>query len=140
MEQLKELVDMLTGRYPIAKNQISLGGFSMGGYGTFSMVARYPGLFVAAVAISGDGDESKASSMAKPRWRIFAGGRDDIVPSSKSEKMARALVKAGAIVSFKLYPDTDHGGTWQHAFSEPDYFQWLFTQKGQTLPDGLGKN
>jgi predicted peptidase len=140
MEQLEELVDLLTGQYPIAREQISLGGFSMGGYGTFSMVARYPGLFVAAVAISGDGDESKAAYMAKPKWRIFAGGRDDIVPSMKSEQMARALDKAGAIVSFKLYPDTDHGGTWHHAFSEPDYFRWLFTQKERTLPRGVNKN
>jgi len=140
MVQLKELVDTLTEKYPITKEQISLGGFSMGGYGTFSMVARYPGLFVAAIAISGDGDERKASSMAKPKWRIFAGGRDDIVPSSKSEKMARALANAGATVSFKLYPDTDHGGTWVHAFSEPDYFHWLYSQKDATSPEDVAKN
>lgn len=126
--QLRDLIDALRSRYRIDENQISIGGFSMGAYGTFAMVAQYPGLFSAAVAISGDGDEEKASLMAKPRWQVFAGEKDHIVPSIKTEKMARALQQAGASVSFKLYPLADHSETWINAFSEPDFFRRLFTE------------
>ena len=127
-QTLKDLIDEFVTNQRIDKEKISLGGFSMGAYGTFDMVARYPGFFEAAVAISGDGDEKKASDMAKTRWQIFAGQKDDVVASSKTEEMAKALEKVFASVSFTLYPYADHGHTWQKAFSEPDFFYLLFSE------------
>lgn len=124
--QLRALIDSVVMHPNIDKKNISIGGFSMGAYGTFAMVARNPTLFRSAIAISGDGDETKADRMSESKWRLFAGARDSVVPSRKTEKMAKALLKAGASVSFTLYPDADHGGTWVHALSEPDFFEWLF--------------
>ena len=66
--------------------------------------------------------------MAQSKWRLFAGKKDDVVPSWETEKMAKALEQAGASVSFTLYPDADHGRTWVNAFSEPDFFHWLFSE------------
>lgn len=129
LRKLKSMIDTLSEMYPIEEDRISIGGFSMGAYGTFEMVARNSGFFESAIAISGDGDERDAPLMANTRWRIFAGQQDDIVPSMKTENMARALEQAGAIVSFFLYPYADHGHTWVNAFAEPDYFQWLFSPK-----------
>ena len=135
--KLTSLIDTLLARYPLNRQNISIGGFSMGGYGTFTMVARNPGLFAAAVVIAGDGDQNKAPVMVKPKWRIFAGEKDDIVPSFKSEGMAVALAKAGASVSFTLYSNADHGSTWHRAFAESDYFKWLFVVNGKALAKGL---
>ena len=126
-ETLRGLIDSLVKNQRIDGKKISLGGFSMGAYGTFAMVARNPELFQSAIAISGDGDESKASLMAKSKWRLFAGKKDDVVPSRRTEQMARALANAGASVSFILYPEADHGRTWINAFSEPDFFRWIFS-------------
>ena len=137
VKRVKELIDTLQGQYAVDKNKISIGGFSMGAYGTFEIASRYPGFFEAAFAISGDGDETKASLMAKSRWRIFAGKDDDVVASYKSEKMARALEKAGASVSFTLYPGASHGRMWTHAFSEPDLFDWLYQGKNPSIAQGL---
>jgi predicted peptidase len=126
-QALKQLLDILTSAYSIHKNRIYIGGLSMGGYGTYAMVAQYPETFAAAVAISGDGDEHKASIMSKTKWRIFAGKKDLVVVSSKSEKMVNALQKSGASVLFKEYPDADHVGSWVKAFAEPDFCSWLFS-------------
>jgi predicted peptidase len=104
----------------------------MGAYGTYAMVAEFPDLFAAAVAISGDGDARKASRMKKTKWRIFAGKRDEIVSFGKSEKMAKALEEAGASVYYTLYPNADHAGSWILAFEEPDFCSWIFSvRKGQ---------
>lgn len=127
LRKLRSLIDTLSEMYPIEEDRISIGGFSMGAYGTFEMVARNSGFFESAIAISGDGDERDAPLMAETKWRIFAGERDDIVPSMKTQNMANALEQAGAVVSFFLYPNADHGHTWVSAFAEPDYFQWLFS-------------
>ena len=131
---LKALADALIKEYKVDSKQISIGGFSMGAYGTFEMVARYTGFFEAAIAISGDGDEERASSMAKSRWQIFAGEKDDVVPSARTKRMAEALENAGAAVRFTMYPNVDHGSTWVHAFSEPGLFQWLFSSQSHELP------
>ena len=136
---LHDLIDTLVNEYVIDEKRISIGGFSMGAYGTFELVAQYPGLFESALAISGDGDAERARDMAKPSWQIFAGLKDQIVPSSKTEKMAKALASAGASVSFKLYPDADHGGTWVNAFSEPDFFSKLFARESGGFSKGRNK-
>jgi predicted peptidase len=130
---LGALIDTLVSDYFVDEDNISIGGYSMGAYGTFEMVAHYPRLFKAALAISGDGDEEQADGMAKPTWQIFAGLKDQVVPSSRTEKMAKALVRAGASVSFKLYPNADHRGAWESAFSEPDLFSKLFDPKKEDI-------
>lgn len=99
----------------------------MGAYGTYAMTAQYPELFAAAIAISGDGDEHKTTLMARTKWRIFAGKKDNVVPSGKSEKMANALKKSGASVSITVYPHADHTASWVNAFAEPDFCSWLFS-------------
>ena len=125
-DKLRALIDSVVSAQNIDPTRLSIGGFSMGAYGTFAMVARNPNLFTSAIAISGDGDETKADQMAESKWRLFAGARDSVVPSRKTEKMAKALLNAGASVSFTVYPNADHGRTWHHAFSEADFFDWLF--------------
>src|SRR4051812_353263 len=111
-EKLKSLVDTLKTNYSIDNNRVYIGGLSMGAFGTYAMVERNPELFAAAVAISGDGDANKASLMAKPKWRVFAGKKDTVVTSNRSEKMVKALKDSGASVSFTLYPNADHLGSW----------------------------
>lgn len=125
LSTLEAFVDSLKSLHE-GKNQISIGGFSMGGYGTFAMVAAYPDLFEAAIAIAGDGDETQAERMVKTRWQLFAGAKDLIVPSARTEKMARALESAGASVYFKLYPTADHNTTLHQAFLEADFYRWIF--------------
>lgn len=136
MHTLKRLIDSVVSANAIDTAEISIGGYSMGAYGTFAMVAANPGFFEAGVAISGDGDERKAPSMAITRWQIFAGKNDRVVPSNRSRKMAAALEQAGASVSFTVFPDANHYNTWIKAFSKPDLFSWLFSHRqaaGQTF-------
>jgi predicted peptidase len=128
-KHIKALLDTVVETYLVDKSKIYLGGLSMGAYGTFEIVPDHPELFAAAVAISGDGNLKKIAAMARTKWRIFAGKRDEVVPSSKTEKMATALVDAGASVALTVYPETDHAGTWTKAFAEPDFCHWLFSQQ-----------
>jgi predicted peptidase len=128
-KKVKALIDTVTTSYLVDQAKIYIGGLSMGAYGTFAIVAENPELFAAAVAISGDGNLKKARAMTHTKWRIFAGKEDEVVPSSKTEKMATALADAGASVSFTIYPDTDHAGTWMKAFAEADFCHWLFSNE-----------
>ncbi|WP_198000413.1 prolyl oligopeptidase family serine peptidase [Gimesia alba] len=48
-------------KYPVDNNRIYITGYSMGGYVTWSMIARYPDLFAAASPICGCGDPTTVS-------------------------------------------------------------------------------
>src|SRR5437773_3619696 len=59
MSLLIDLIHELIKKYSIDTNRIYITGLSMGGYGTYDAIERYPHLFAAAVPVCGGGDVSK---------------------------------------------------------------------------------
>ena len=104
MELLMELIRQSIKNLPVDTNRIYITGLSMGGYGTYDAIERYPNLFAAAVPVCGGGDVSRAASIAHiPIW-IFLGSEDPTVNPLHSLKMLNALTKAGAHPGFTQYP------------------------------------
>jgi predicted peptidase len=101
----------------------------MGGMGTFEAVARYPGLFAAAVPICGGGDV-RAYSIKEPYtpMRIFHGSADSVVDVKYSWEMFDALKQLTWPVEYIEYPMVDHN-SWDFAFAEKDFLAWLFAKK-----------
>ena len=127
MELLISLIHEFIKKFPIDTNRIYITGLSMGGYGTYDAIERYPYLFAAAVPVCGAGDTSKAASIAHvPIW-IFHGSEDAAVNPQYSIDMLNALIKAGARPGFTMYPATGHF-SWLKAYSDPLMLQWLFSQ------------
>lgn len=128
MEMVMALVHKLIKKLPIDTNRIYITGLSMGGFGTFDAISRYPGLFAAAVPVCGGGDVAKASVISHmPVW-IFHGAEDAAVDPGNSYEMAEALRKAGAHPGFTVYPETGHF-SWLAAYSDPMMIEWLFRQQ-----------
>jgi predicted peptidase len=122
-----ELIHQLIKRFSVDTTRIYITGLSMGGFGTFDAIERYPHLFAAAVPVCGGGDVSKAASIAHiPIW-IFHGSEDAAVNSLFSLDMVEALAKAGAHAGFTLYPEVGHF-SWLAAYSDPLMMEWLFRQ------------
>jgi predicted peptidase len=128
MSLLQLLINLVMDDYRVKKEQVYIGGLSMGAMGTFELVRRMPGVFAAAFAICGGADPATASQLAKTKWWIFHGGKDDVVPPKFSEQMVAALKKVGAKPKFTFYPDANHN-SWDAAFAENDLIPWLFAQK-----------
>jgi predicted peptidase len=127
MELLIGLIHQLIKTMRIDSNRIYITGLSMGGFGTFDAIERYPNLFAAAVPVCGGGDVSKASSIAHiPLW-VFHGAEDPAVNSAYSVDMVKALNDAGAHPGFTLYPEVGHF-SWLGAYSDPLMLEWLFRQ------------
>ena len=125
--------------------RLYLTGLSMGGYGTYSMAGRLPGVFAAAVAICGGvvppawfpemadkirlpaGVDPYAEAARRigslPLW-IFHGGKDDTVPVSESRKMVAAIKAAGGDVRYTEFPKEGHG-SWGPAYDHPQLLPWL---------------
>lgn len=127
MELVFGLIRQLIKILPVDTNRIYITGLSMGGYGTYDAIERYPDLFAAAVPVCGGGDVSKAASIAHiPIW-IFHGAEDPAVNPSYDLEMLQALNKEGAHPGFTMYPEVGHF-SWLGAYSDPLMMEWLFRQ------------
>jgi predicted peptidase len=128
MEMVIGLLDSLLVSERVDTGRVYLAGLSMGGFGTFELLARRPQTFAAAVPICGGGNSLLAPLYAPNThlW-IFHGAADDIVPVELSQKMYRALQHSGAAVRYTEYPDANHN-SWDPAFAEPRFLSWLFSQ------------
>ncbi len=127
MDLLIALVRKLAKTLPIDTNRIYITGLSMGGYGTFDAIERFPNLFAAAVPVCGGGDVTKAPLISHiPIW-IFHGAEDPSVNPILSLDMIFALTKAGAHPGFTQYPEVGHF-SWIAAYTDQLMIDWLFRQ------------
>jgi predicted peptidase len=129
-----ELLDALPKEFSIDSHRIYVTGLSMGGYGTWDILARRPDLFAAGVPICGGGDETTAAKIAKiPIW-VFHGAKDPAVKVERSRRMIEALKKAGGHPKYTEYSDEGHF-SWVPAYKDPALFAWLFAQKREASDD-----
>jgi len=127
MELLIGLIHQLVKAMPIDSNRIYITGLSMGGYGTYDAIERFPHLFAAAVPVCGAGDTTRAATIAHlPIW-IIHGAEDPAVNPIYSLYMFQALTRVGAHVGFTQYPETGHF-SWLAAYSDERMMEWLFRQ------------
>lgn len=127
LELLMAMVKELMEELPIKKDQVYLGGLSMGAMGAFELVHRMPGTFAAAFTICGGAHPATAHDLRQTAWWVFHGKKDPLVPMKLSEEIVEALRVAGADVKFTVYPDDFHN-SWNNAFNEPGLMEWLFSQ------------
>jgi predicted peptidase len=128
LELVMELVDRLVKELPIDPARLYVTGLSMGGFGTWSAITRYPHKFAAAVPVCGGGDPSAlAHSQTQTAVWAFHGAGDLLVSPQRSREMVEAFRNAGVEAKYTEYPDLDHN-SWERAYQEPDLVRWLFSQ------------
>ncbi|GAA3653137.1 dienelactone hydrolase family protein [Flavivirga jejuensis] len=127
MELVMLLIDNMVSKPYIQKNQVYVGGLSMGGMGTFEIVYRKPNLFAAAFSICGAGNPEGTKTYAKttPFW-VFHGSNDTVVNPQYSVNMVGSILKYGGKPNFTLYAKDNHN-SWDSAFAEPKLLPWLFS-------------
>lgn len=128
MQLVRELIQQLIKKAPVDPNRIYITGLSMGGFGTFDAIERYPDLFAAAMPVCGGGDTSRAASIAHiPIW-IVHGSEDATVNPVYSVDMLQALMNAGAHPGFTMVPETGHF-SWLAAYNNKLAIEWMFRQR-----------
>jgi predicted peptidase len=104
-------------------------GFSMGGYGTWSLALQKPEKFAAIVPMAGGGDPEKAGQLLNlPIW-AFHGDEDTVIPVEQTTKMVDAIKAAGGQkVKMTIFPNTKHG-IHNLVVNRADVWEWLLEQK-----------
>jgi predicted peptidase len=130
-----EVIDGLLRSLPVDRARIYVTGHSMGGAGTWHMIAQRPRFFAAAVPVCGRGHPETAPLIKDvPIWN-FHGATDEVEPVASSRQMIAALRKAGGRPRGTEYPDLGHT-VFAWAYTEPVLVEWLFAQKRQPGPTG----
>jgi poly(3-hydroxybutyrate) depolymerase len=132
------LLDALQKEFSIDADRLYVTGLSMGGFGTWDLISRFPNKFAAAVPICGGADNSQAPKLTHlPIW-AFHGSSDGIVRTVRTRSMIAALEKAGGHPKYTEYPGVGHG-CWGQAYAEPELPDWLFAQKRGVPSPASGK-
>ena len=128
------LIEKTEKKFPIDETRIYITGLSMGGYGAWDLLARYPNRFAAAVPICGGGDPETARSISHiPIW-AFHGSMDPVVLPKNSRRMIKALQAAGGNPGYTEYPAVGHN-SWEYAYRDPYLFPWIFGHRRQKNSD-----
>jgi predicted peptidase len=123
-----EVIDAVRRELPIDDHRIYVTGQSMGGAGTWNMIASRPGFFAAAVPCCGSTSKDDGTgSLETPLWN-FHGEADQTVPITLSRDRIQARKKAGGRPLSTEYAGVDHN-VWEWAYTEPALLSWMFSQK-----------
>ncbi len=129
LQLVSDFIDSLISGGQVDKRRVYIGGLSMGGFGTFELLWRKPGVFAAAIPICGAGNPEKTKAYRSnfPIW-IFHGEKDPVIPVANSRLMYTSIKKNSNKVRYTEYPGVGHD-SWKNAFEEPELLPWLFAQK-----------
>ena len=113
----------------IDTSRVYVTGLSMGGMGTWDILAREPQLFAAAVPMSGGADLKTVSKIKDiPIW-AFHGGADSVVPVTEMRATIQALKDAGGSPKYTEVAGADHA-IWGPIYADAGntLYPWLFSQ------------
>jgi predicted peptidase len=132
----KEIADALQRTYPdIDPGRLYITGISIGGYGVWDAIERWPHYFAAAAPVSGAGDPAGAIRLIHlPIWAFHGANDGDPSPAS-TRSMIQAIRLLGGQPRYTEFPQAGHD-IWLQVYTSPVFLSWLFAQK--TVPDRTG--
>jgi gluconolactonase len=122
------ILDSVGKEFAIDPARIHVTGLSMGGYGTWDLVTRFPNRFASGAPICGGGDDTVAAKAVKvPIW-AFHSEDDPAVKVVRTRDMIAAIRAAGGHPHYFEYWGLGHN-SWTKAYSEPEFLPWMFAQR-----------
>ena len=122
--QALEILEDLLSKEPVDRKRIYVTGHSMGGAGTWHMLAQRPDLFAAGVPAAGRAHLESVKAAAKvPVW-CFHGEKDEVESVETSRLILATLQAAGGKPLYTEYPGVKHN-SFLWAYTEPALVDWL---------------
>jgi len=129
LEVTMELSRHILQTQPVDPDRVYITGLSLGGFGTWDAIQRWPDFFAAAVPVCGGGDVNQVRELKRlPLW-IFHGDQDKNVDVECSRRMVEALRKAGCRkFNYTEFPGVAHN-CWDKAYGSQELVAWLLNQR-----------
>ena len=128
LEMVCKVMDSLEDLYNVDEDRVYVTGLSMGGFGTWDLLARHGSRFAAGIPVCGGGDPDYANLLKRIPIRTFHGSEDGAVPVSGTRQMFAAIREAGGEdISYTEFDGAGHG-IWGEVYSDLENIRWLFSQ------------
>jgi predicted peptidase len=113
--------------FRVDPERVYLTGISMGGFGTWSIAAKFPEKWAAIVPVCGGGNPANAARIKDiPCW-CFHGQKDNVVPVQRSRSMIKALEQVGGHPKYTEYPGVGHN-SWDNTYGTDELYDWMLKQ------------
>lgn len=134
-DRVMNVVDFVYSRYCCDPDRLYVYGMSMGGWGTFKVVAEYPDRVAAAIAMCGGYTGDAFENIGQvPLW-IIHGTADEITRQSFSTRVVQSLENIGMADRVRCTWLEDQGHSiLARIFLLEDTYKWLF-QHTLSAPD-----
>lgn len=133
---VKCLDEKIIKRFNVDQSRLYITGISLGGFGTWYTIARYPEKFAAAVPVCGGiylSDE-QLSRLDMPIW-TFHSKYDDTVDVNLTRNLCQKLTEQGKEVIFTEYDEHTkyngvvlHHNAWVKCYNEEATFDWMLSR------------
>jgi predicted esterase len=107
-EAVLALIRRIEKDYPVDPRRRVLTGFSLGAIGTWKMALGHPGLFSAAIPISGMPPRGVVVGPGGPPFLVIHSLSDEIFPLEPLKKFIRFCQEQGLRVEFHPVPGLSH--------------------------------
>ena len=131
-----EILAAIEKEFAIDTRRRYVAGQSMGGLGSWSLIAEHPGMFAAAIPVCGGGDEKLARKLVKTAIWAFHGTLDQAISVERTRRMIAAVRSAGGHPKYTEYTDLGHN-IWDRVFHEVDLLDWVFAQTSTVASDSV---
>lgn len=133
MTAVVELLSEIEEKYSINENRMYITGLSMGGFGTWDLLMRYPEKWAAGIPMGGGADLSRADILKDiPIW-TFHQMLDTVVSSEGTQNIVKEIIKLGGNIKFTPYFENRHNA-WDYGYVEEDLLTWLYSHTKDTNP------
>jgi poly(3-hydroxybutyrate) depolymerase len=134
--RMLQILKTVEDKYSIDPQRRVLTGWSMGGFGAWSIAASDPEMWSAVVPVSGSGDTDKVASLAStPVWAIH-GSRDNVVRPSAAIKTIDALKQSNGAPWLSVLPNFGHD-VWRVAYGSSAVYDWMLSPTNEGGPPRL---
>jgi predicted peptidase len=123
-----ELIESLMKTLSIDVDRLYLAGQSLGGLGTWALIAQYPDRFAAAIPVCGGGAVPNASRLKNVAIWAFHGEKDSVIPAMLTRRMIEAIKQAGGNAKYTEISGAGHM-IWEQVFGDPELLSWVFAQR-----------
>lgn len=125
-----DVIRHLQTQYSLDADRLYITGYSMGGSGTWDFITRHPGIFAAAVPVTGVNDPSRANVLGHLAIWAFHGENDPVSPVSNTREMVDRLRQLGSKVRFSELKQVGHDSS-RFAYEDIEVYRWILAQRKQ---------
>jgi len=132
MSKAFDMITLVEAAFNVDKDRYYIHGTSMGGYGTYGVLQKHPGMFAAAFVQCGKPNLEIAPIIKDiPIW-IFHGSDDPIVPVQPDRDLYQAVLNLGGQqIRYTEYPGVAHN-VWDYTKNESTLYPWLLMHRRGT--------